>query len=250
MLSLKTGFEKGLPMLNMFKSFLFALLTAVVCSFLLTAASAGLKPFQAENIEVDQKKNILKAAGWIQENTTYSNEMIKTGYAASIQEVRISPDGAIVDEGEFPGKKLPVYVYLENGEIASYIIPINSRGLWGKIMGYLALRNDGSTIAGFTVYKHNETPGLGGEIEKRWFQKNFEGKKILDRDGNFVSISIAKGAVSPTFPEDKRPNYVDGISGATLTGKYLSAGLKDTLLDYEPVSVKFRTRQMLQMKAN
>jgi Na+-transporting NADH:ubiquinone oxidoreductase subunit C len=234
-------------MFNTLRSILFALLTAVVCSFLLTAASAGLKPFQAENVEVDQKKNILKAVGWIQEDKKYSHDMIKKGYAASIQEVRISPDGVIVDEGESPEKILPVYVYMKNGQIASYIIPINSRGLWGKIMGYLALRNDGSTIAGFTVYKHNETPGLGGEIEKRWFQKNFEGKKILDRDGSFVSISIAKGALSPSFPEDKRPNYVDGISGATLTGKYLTAGLKDTLLDYEPVSVKFRTKQMMKI---
>jgi Na+-transporting NADH:ubiquinone oxidoreductase subunit C len=237
-------------MSNTFKSILFALITAVVCSLLLTAASAGLKPFQVENVEVDQKKNILKAVGWIREDKKYSNEMIKKGYAASIREVRVSPDGEIVSEDESFEKMLPVYVYIRNGQIVSYIIPINSRGLWGRIMGYLALRNDGSTIAGFTVYKHNETPGLGGEIEKRWFQKNFEGKKILNRDGNFVSISIAKGALSPLFPEDKRPNYVDGISGATLTGKYLTAGLKDTLLDYEPVSVKFRTRQMLHLKGS
>jgi Na+-transporting NADH:ubiquinone oxidoreductase subunit C len=237
-------------MFDTFKSILFALITALVCSFLLTAASAGLKPFQAENVEVDQKKNILKAVGWIQEDKKYSNEMIKRGYADRIREVRISSDGEIISEGDAIEKTLPVYIYMMNEQIESYIIPINSRGLWGKIMGYLALKNDGSTIAGFTVYKHNETPGLGGEIEKRWFQKNFEGKKILDRYGNFVSISIAKGSLSSSFPEDKRPNYVDGISGATLTGKYLTAGLKDTLIDYEPVSVKFRTKQLLQMKAN
>jgi Na+-transporting NADH:ubiquinone oxidoreductase subunit C len=220
----------------------------MVCSFLLTAASAGLRPFQQENIEVDRKKNILKAVGLIQEDLTYSNEAIKELYNDSIQAVRISPEGVVVGENESLLKSLPVYIYLKNEQITSYIIPINSRGLWGKIMGYLALKNDGSTIAGFTVYKHAETPGLGGEIEKRWFQKNFEGKKILDKDGNFVSVSIAKGALSPSFPADKRPNYVDGISGATLTGKYLSAGLKDTLLDYEPVSIKFRTKQMLKLK--
>jgi Na+-transporting NADH:ubiquinone oxidoreductase subunit C len=235
-------------MFNIVKSIVFALITAMVCSFLLTAASAGLKPFQQENVEVDKKKNILKAVGLIQEDKKYLNETIKQRYDASIRAVRISPEGAIVGEDESAEKSLPIYVYLKDEQIVSYIIPINSRGLWGKIMGYLALKNDGSTIAGFTVYKHAETPGLGGEIEKRWFQKNFEGKKILDTDGNFVSISIAKGALSPSFPEDKRPNYVDGISGATLTGKYLSAGLKDTLLDYEPVSIKFRTKQMLQLK--
>jgi Na+-transporting NADH:ubiquinone oxidoreductase subunit C len=105
--------------------------------------------------------------------------------------------------------------------------------LWGKIFGYLALKSDGSTVTGFTVYKHSETPGLGGEIEKRWFQKNFEGKKILDKAGGFVSISIAKGFLPESFPKDKLPNYVDGISGATLTGKFLTTGLKDVLQAYE-----------------
>jgi Na+-transporting NADH:ubiquinone oxidoreductase subunit C len=229
------------------KSAAFALATAMVCSFLLTVGSAGLKGFQRENVEVDKKKNILKAVGLIQEEKKYSKETIKQIYADSIKAIRISPDGTIVGKDKMPEKTLPVYVYLKNDEIEAYIIPINSRGLWGRIMGYLALKNDGSTIAGFTVYKHSETPGLGGEIEKRWFQRNFEGKRIVDKQGNFVSISIAKGALSASMPADKRPNYVDGISGATLTGKYLSAGLKDTLREYEPVSIKFRTKQMMKL---
>jgi Na+-transporting NADH:ubiquinone oxidoreductase subunit C len=232
----------------MLKSIVFALVTAVVCSLLLTAASAGLKGFQRENVEVDQKKNILRAVGLIQEETVYSKASIKQIYADSIQSFHITPDGAIVDKDAPLENTLPIYVYVKNDQIESYIIPINSSGLWGRILGYLALENDGSTIAGFTVYKHSETPGLGGEIEKRWFQKNFKGKKILDRQGNFVSISIAKGALSPSFPEEKKPNYVDGISGATLTGKYLTAGLKNALRTYEPVSIKFRTKQMLRWK--
>ena len=63
---------------------------------------------------------------------------------------------------------------------------------------------------------------MGGEIEKRWFQKNFVGKKIIDQAGEFVSIAIAKGTVEDKVPEKTRMNYVDGISGATLTGKYLT----------------------------
>jgi Na+-transporting NADH:ubiquinone oxidoreductase subunit C len=237
-------------MSNMVKSIVFALVTAVVCSLLLTAASAGLKGFQRENVEVDQKKNILRAVGLIQEETPYTKAAIKQIYADNIQAFHVSHNGAIVDRNAPVKNTLPIYVYVKNDQIESYIIPINSSGLWGRILGYLALENDGSTIAGFTVYKHSETPGLGGEIEKRWFQKNFKGKKILDRHGNFVSISIAKGALSPSFPKEKRPNYVDGISGATLTGKYLTAGLKSALRTYEPVSIKFRTKQMLRWKGH
>jgi len=55
--------------------------------------------------------------------------------------------------------------------------------------------------------------------------------------------------VKDTVPKDRRGNYVDGISGATLTGKYLSSGLKDILLEYEPVSLKFRTKKLLRLTA-
>ncbi|MBF0258582.1 MAG: FMN-binding protein, partial [Desulfamplus sp.] len=129
--------------------------------------------------------------------------------------------------------------------VKAYIIPVESRGLWGKIYGYLAFENDGVTIAGFTVYSHAETPGLGGEIEKAWFQKNFVGKKIVDSANDFVSIAIAKGQVS-NLPEEEQQNYVDGISGATLTGKYLTQGLKENLEQYEAVSVKFRQAKQLE----
>ena len=100
------------------------------------------------------------------------------------------------------------------------------------------------SVSGFTVYSHQETPGLGGEIEKNWFQKNFEGKTILDDQGNFVSVTIAKGAVKGQIPESRQKNFVDGISGATMTGKFLSGGLKETLNQYEPLSERFRKNEI------
>jgi Na+-transporting NADH:ubiquinone oxidoreductase subunit C len=104
----------------------------------------------------------------------------------------------------------------------------------------MAIENDGKTVAGFSVYSHNETPGLGGEIEKPWFQKNFVGKKIVDEKGNFVSVGIAKGHVADVIASDRQSNYVDGISGASLTGKFLTGGLKTVLTEYEPLSEQFR----------
>jgi Na+-transporting NADH:ubiquinone oxidoreductase subunit C len=230
------------------KSVLFALITAVACSLILTAASAGLKDFQRKNIDVDKKKNILKAVGLVDSGASYREKDILDIYARNIQNLKASPEGDIIDPDQATGATLPIYLYVRDGEIVSYILPVNTRGLWGRIFGYLALKSDGSTIEGFTVYQNSETPGLGGEIEKRWFQKNFEGKKILNKSGQFVSISIAKGLLPESFPPDKRPNYVDGISGATLTGRFLSAGLKDILLAYEPVSIKFRTRQSIRIR--
>jgi Na+-transporting NADH:ubiquinone oxidoreductase subunit C len=161
-------------------------------------------------------------------------------YTAYIKPLWVDPSGRLINESQRGEKDFPLYVYLKEEKIEAYIVPFNSQGLWGRIHGYLAIDNDGSTISGFTVYKHSETPGLGGEIEKAWFQKNWIGKKIVDRSGEFVSVAITKGAVQDVIRPEKQPHYVDGISGATLTGKYLTAGLKEILEDYEPMSIRFR----------
>jgi Na+-transporting NADH:ubiquinone oxidoreductase subunit C len=229
------------------KSIVFALVLCTVISVLLTAASTGLQRFQAENILLDRHKNILKSVGLIPEDRKYTPGAIEKLYNNSIKEVWADPSGKIIEKPVSGEQDLPIYLYTKDDAIQAYIIPINSRGLWGRIMGYLAIENDGSTISGFTVYKHSETPGLGGEIEKDWFQKEFVGKKIVDQTGDFVSISIAKGKVADRIPKGERINYVDGISGATLTGKYLTAGMKQILKSYEPVSIRFRKHKLKKL---
>jgi Na+-transporting NADH:ubiquinone oxidoreductase subunit C len=227
-------------MSNYVKSIIFAAVLSIVCGSLLTLASTGLKEFQLKNVAIDKQKNILKSVGLIRDKQKLSQDAIDRLYSDNIRHVWVNPEGNIVSEEKKTENDLLVYFYQERGKIKSYIIPIDSRGVWGRILGYLAIKNDGATVAGFTVFSHSETPGLGGEIEKSWFQKNFVGKKILDNAGNLVSVSIAKGAVKGKIPESLHENYVDGISGATLTGKFLSAGLKETLVEYEPLSKKFR----------
>jgi Na+-transporting NADH:ubiquinone oxidoreductase subunit C len=228
------------------KSILFAAILCVVCSVILTTASTGLQRFQEKNILIDKHRNILKSVGLVDEDRGYTADEIETLYSEKIKPLWVDPAGRLIEESQRGENDFPLYVYLKDEKIEAYIVPINSRGLWGKIQGYLALENDGSSIAGFTVYKHSETPGLGGEIEKTWFQKNWVGKKIVNRGGEFVSVAIAKGTVEDMVPPEKRPNYVDGISGATLTGKYLTAGLKEILENYEPVSIKFRKNMITE----
>ena len=222
------------------KSVVFAAVMCLVVSLLLTTASTGLQRFQQQNVLIDKHKNILKSVGLIESGKKIDAETIETLFAESINSLWVDPTGQMIAEKDRGEQSLPVYVHVKDGAVEAYIIPINSRGLWGRILGYLALEADGSTVAGFTVYKHSETPGLGGEIEKRWFQKNWIGKKIVDQAGGFVSVGIAKGKVADMVPEEKRPHYVDGISGATLTGTYLTAGIREILEKYEPVSIKFR----------
>lgn len=226
-------------MSDQLKSIAFTAVVALVCSLMLTAAASGLKERKLRNVAVDRQKNILKAVGLVDLGEKVPVDRIERLYGENIRCYSLDGTGDIVTVDSNDGA-LPVCFYVKEGHPAAYILPVNSRGLWGKIHGYLAIENDGKTVAGFSVYSHNETPGLGGEIEKPWFQKNFIGKKIVDASGNFSAVRIAKGKAAEVVAPDKLPNVVDGISGATLTGKYLSGGLKDLLQEYEALSRQFR----------
>ena len=228
---------------------LFALVLSLVCTLLITAAATGLKDRQQENMALDKKVNLLRAAGLVDAGQNPGKNTINTLYDQRIKEVFLDQRGKVMETEDPDGMHLYFIHAQDAGDahdfsnISGYIVPINTRGLWGKIHGYLAFENDGQTVSGFSVFSHSETPGLGGEIESAWFQKNFKGKKILNSQDEFVSIGIAQGKAGD-MPKDKQENYVDGISGATLTGRYLSEGIKNTLMKYESVSVTFRQRQV------
>jgi Na+-transporting NADH:ubiquinone oxidoreductase subunit C len=227
------------------RTVIFSVCLCLVCGTLLTAASNGLKETQQKNMNIDRRKNILKSVGLVGMENQYTGDEIDSIYEGNISRLVVDETGSVIQvsqtDGEKKEKELPIYLYTnKDGGVEAYILPIDTRGLWGKIHGYLALKNDGNTIVGFTIYKHSETPGLGGEIEQNWFQRNFVGKKIVESTGKFVSVSVAKGKAGDSAPKDRRANFVDGISGATLTGKFLTQGLKDILTSYEGVSIKFR----------
>ncbi len=227
-------------MSDQLKSIAFTVAIALVCSLLLTGAATGLKDRKLRNVAVDRQKNILKAVGLLNPDQPATLARIEQLYKDNIRCYAMDGTGRIVT-GHSEPDDLPVCFYVKDDQPSAYILPVDSRGLWGKIHGYMAIKSDGKTVAGFSVYSHNETPGLGGEIEKPWFQKNFVGKQIVDGAGKFAAVGIAKGKVADAIPADRQANYVDGISGATLTGKYLTGGLKDVLSEYEPLSQQFRT---------
>ncbi len=223
---------------------LFALGTSLICSLLITAAASGLKKFQQENIALDKKINLLKAASLVAPGDKPPKQEVSQIFDTRIREVIVDNAGQIMKTESPDGMHLYFVRSQENpDEITGYILPINTRGLWGKIRGYLAFENDGQTVSGFSVFSHSETPGLGGEIESAWFQKNFKGKKILNSQDKFVSVGIAKGKTE-NLPQGEQEHFVDGISGATLTGKYLSEGIKSTLEKYEGVSITFRQKDL------
>ena len=227
-------------MSDQLKSIAFAAAIALVCSLLLTGAATGLKDRKLRNVAVDRQKNILKTVGLVDPDRRPTAERIEQLYQENIRCHAMDGTGHILPGGSGTDG-LPVCFYVKEDRPAAFILPVDSRGLWGRIRGYMAIENDGRTVAGFSVYSHNETPGLGGEIEKPWFQRNFVGKQIVDASGAFAAVGIAKGKVTDSIPADRQANYVDGISGATLTGRFLTGGLKDVLLEYEALAEQFRS---------
>jgi Na+-transporting NADH:ubiquinone oxidoreductase subunit C len=232
-------------------TFIFAAIVTIVCSVLLSAAVTLLKERQQQNMAIDMQLNILNCVGIrAPQGKVFSRGEILHLYNENIRSLVIDLQGNKKSEMKVEDlnpkrdkELLPVYYVQKDSVIEAYIIPISGKGLWSTIYGYLALEADAITVRGITFYKHGETPGLGGEIEKDWFKNNFIGKKIISPDGKLVSISVVKGKVKDKIPEKEHYHYVDGISGATLTGDGLTNFLKENLLTYEPFFHKVRNKR-------
>lgn len=241
-------------------TFMFAFAVCVTCSLALSIVSEGLKEKKAMNVALDVKTNILEVVGvdpfaGCPGCSKISAQRIIEIYNEKIEEKVINKEGEII-KGKLPediqeGEALyPLYFYSENGRIMAYCFPITGKGLWSTIYGYFALEVDAMTVRGITFYKHGETPGLGAEIEKGWFQNNYKGKKIWDAQKNLlVPVKVVKGKVVDVISKAEAPFYVDGISGATMTSKGITAMVDKEVRLYEPFLRKVRnTLEFLQRK--
>jgi Na+-transporting NADH:ubiquinone oxidoreductase subunit C len=101
-------------------------------------------------------------------------------------------------------------------------------GLWGPIWGFISLNEDKNTVYGASFEHEGETPGLGAEIDRPHFGNEFVGKKFFSSDNKFVSIAVVKPG-KPAHGQD----YVDGISGGTITSHAVNDMLKSSIGSYE-----------------
>ncbi|MCF7825468.1 MAG: NADH:ubiquinone reductase (Na(+)-transporting) subunit C [Candidatus Marinimicrobia bacterium] len=216
----------------------FAAAVTLVCSILLASAATLLKDRQDLNIQLDIKYNILSVLGLV-ESHDLNPEQLLALYDKNVNSFVVDLKGKLVKDrkAETINPKddpdlLPVFTREADGKVLAYCLPTQGKALWSTVKGYIALENDLNTVKGITFYSHGETPGLGGEIEKPWFTDNFKGKTILDAQGEIVSVQIVKGKIRDDAKNIE--HSVDGISGATLTGKGINHFLKATLEKYEP----------------
>ncbi len=216
--------------------FRFSAIMIIIVAVLLSGAAMLLQPLQQKNVEIEKKKSILASVNI--ESTrnnaeTLYDKYIKKTLVVDARGNEIQGEDAFkIDMKEEMSKpvnerKLPVYFgILDNGE-KKIIVPLQGKGLWGPIYGYISFNEDYKTVYGATFNHDKETPGLGAEIATREYQKQFRGKTIFDKNGKFISILVKKGGATPGSP-----NEVDAISGGTLTSKGLQAMLQDCLSDY------------------
>ncbi|RAP33558.1 NADH:ubiquinone oxidoreductase subunit C [Candidatus Marinamargulisbacteria bacterium SCGC AG-410-N11] len=218
---------------NTFKTFSFAIVMCLVCGFLLTLTAVGLKERQEANQLIDKQKNILRALSLLDETKKVSGKEVESLYKDNVKALFVNSNGEL--EKQASNKNFPLFLVEKKGKVTSYAIPFEAYGLWSWIKGYIGMEGDGETICGFTVYSHAETPGLGGECEKPWFKNQFKNQKITNQKGDFVSITVVKGKARPD-----NKNEVDGMSGATITGKGIEKYLKEDLKKYESFAKRLR----------
>lgn len=203
----------------------------------LAFTAMSLKDKQVENANADKMKQILASV-----HITSAPSTIVSDYERYITSTLVVNDrGETVDGAEafsinvaLEAKKpaaerlLPVYVCSLPEKGTKYILPMAGMGLWGPIWGYVSLDSDGTTIFGAFFDHSGETPGLGAEITKASFTDQFDGKQMV-KDGEFLPVTVVKKGQVPQGNED----YVDGISGGTITSKGVGAMLNDCLTPYK-----------------
>ena len=231
----------------------FAAAVCIVCSIFVSGAAVSLKEQQKANAKLDLQKNVVSVSSIMNADEVSKataaeiNALFEQKDGKRIQAKFIdlkngqsiagieSSEQIQKKELELKGKcendlldnnlaklkcyqtQQKIYEVYDGTKLSRIILPVEGKGLWSTLKGFLAVEKDGNTIAGLTFYSHAETPGLGGEIDNPNWKKSWEGKKAYN--GNKPAAMARKGGAKNTDYE------VDGLSGATLT----SNGVNDMM---------------------
>ena len=225
----------------------FAAVICIICSIIVSTASVALRERQQENIILDRQINVLTVAGLIEvgerigaeeaqrrfdenielriielETGEYADDAVRQPYDP-VEAARDSELGRRAPANRAGISYLPRYAIvhhvMEDGEIDMIVIQVWGSGLWGMMYGYLAFDSDGVTIRGITFYEHEETPGLGGEVDNPRWKAHWEGREAYDDDWQLAIVMRKAGA----GPPEEDPHGFDAISGATFTSRGVEA---------------------------
>jgi len=168
------------------RTMFFMLLCSVVCVGGISTAYVATQKRIRLNQEMVKYEAVLSSAGIKIPETP---EKVQKLYKYNVEEVK-NKDGQIL------------YFKIKDGRYAIYS---KGAGLWGPIKGVLGLDSSLKKIEGIAFTYQNETPGLGGRIEERWFKDQFCGK--------VAPLKIAEQGEKAT------EQTFDAITGATISSK-------------------------------
>ena len=217
-----------------------ALLVSLVCSALVATASVQLRPRQLQNEILNKQRNILQVVDLLREGESVEElfkqvdarvvDLASGDYADDVDAASYDALGAAKD----PDRSVPIpeeldianigrratlaNVYLvRDGDdnVQHIILPVYGPGLWSTMYGFIALEPDANTVVGLQFYEHEETPGLGDQVDDVQWRALWRGKVVYDELGE-PAIEVIRGRV--TDGANAR-HQVDGLSGATLTGR-------------------------------
>jgi Na+-transporting NADH:ubiquinone oxidoreductase subunit C len=222
------------------KTLIVAFSLCIVCSVIVSTAAVVLKPLQEANKTLDKKRNILAAAGMLDESLSVDEQFAEI--SSRIVDLRTGKFSDAEDPEQFDQRKAAkdpsaseklsaaediakisrrenfavVYlVGLDGDNFDKVILPIHGAGLWSTLYGFIALESDVNTVAGLGFYEHGETPGLGGEVDNPRWKGLWPGKQVY-REGE-AALGLIKGSVDAQ--SSNAAWEIDGLSGATLTAR-------------------------------
>jgi Na+-transporting NADH:ubiquinone oxidoreductase subunit C len=236
----------------------FCAAVCLVCSIVVSSTAVGLKPLQEANKILDRQKKVLSVAGLIKEGQSVTPEKVQSLFDKRIKSVVVNLKKGKVDVEStrsvksfdqlkatkdpatsqrapknragvlrIPNKALLYMVSKKDMKkdgtgfaLSQYIFPIEGKGLWSTLYGFICLAPDFNVVKGLTFYEHKETPGLGGEVDnlkwkEKWINRLLFGKKgSSPKSWTKARLRVIKGT---TGNAKTNPFKVDGLSGATIT---------------------------------
>jgi len=214
----------------------YSTIIVVIAAVLLALTAEIFNPLISKNMAKDKIRQMLTSINIASTNSNAEElfaKYVTDSYLVNSKGEKVSGDAfktELASELTKPveERKYPVFEAMIDGN-KKYILSLRGAGLWGPMWGFVSLNDDKDTVYGASFDHEGETPGLGAEIDTPQFGKEFIGKKFFNSEGRFVSIAVVKPG-KPAVGQD----YVDGISGGTITSQAVNDMLKSSVRAYEP----------------
>ncbi|MGM0595985.1 MAG: FMN-binding protein [Myxococcota bacterium] len=189
--------------------FIFVFILTFTAASLLMGVQTWLSPKIKTNKKIEKLRSLLTISGV--DTDQINNSELESIFSKTFSKTELKPG-------------FWRYQRSRQNKTIAYIYPLQGKGLWGPVKGYLSTGPQKWKIKDLIITYQEETPGLGAEIATSNFYKRFRDKKITSKpDSAKIVLQVRKNG------QAKNENEVDGITGATQTSKKFNQLLTDTL---------------------